>query len=526
MGTNGTRVQAVVFDLLYTLVHPGTYPAGNGRVGWLAEMLGVDPAALDRRWADFEPVLESGRAPGGADGLGPELTWVRAAAADLGVAVPAEGLARIDADWDLTRRTALLDPPSSNLSVLIALRDRGIRLGVLSNTHPGEMRAWARSPLAPLIDVVAFSHDIGVCKPDTAAYAHVLQRLGVPAAAAAYVGDGSSDELVGARAAGFGLVVLAEEAPARLAAGDLRRLRAQADASVASLADLVALIDEPTNPSHQAAGVDGDPGPGWALAHYALGKEKTRLLSGPGLLERERTRELLLRYLPAAPAGIADIGAGAGAHSLWLAELGYDVVARDLVLLHVEQLVAAAERLGLTIDAGVADARRLDLPTAAFDVALVLGPLYHLAERDGRIRSLQEAARVVRPGGVVAVAAISPWAVLADGILLNRIGEGIPGFAAVLDAAMETGLLEPLQAAGFSAFCHRPHQLREEIAEAGLLELALFAIEGPGAYLADLEERWATPASRETVLDVARRLESVPEMLGMGPHLLLIATRQ
>lgn len=271
--------------------------------------------------------------------------------------------------------------------------------------------------------------------------------------------------------------------------------------------------------------MDDDSGPRWALEHYALGKEETRLLSGPGLLELERTRELLLRYLPPAPARLADIGAGAGAYSLWLAELGYDVVARDLVPLHVEQLAAAAGRLGLTIDAAVADARRLDLAAAQFDVALLLGPLYHLGERGGRIRCLQEAARVVRPGGIVAVAAISRWAVLAGGILLNRIGEGIPGFAGVLDSAMETGLLEPLQAAGFSAFCHRPDQLREEIAEAGLLEVALFAIEGPGAYLADLQERWATPASRETVLDVARRLERVPEMLGTGPHLLLVANR-
>ncbi len=71
----------------------------------------------------------------------------------------------------------------------------------------------------------------------------VFDRLGVPAAASAYVGDGSSDELAGARAAGFGLVVLAEKAPATVAPDDLPRLRAQADASATSLLDLVALLD-------------------------------------------------------------------------------------------------------------------------------------------------------------------------------------------------------------------------------------------------------------------------------------------
>lgn len=236
-------VEAAVFDLFFTLVHPGTYPGGTGRLGWLADMLGIDPVALESRWAPFEPELEAGRIPDDADGLLPELAWLRAVASDLGVAITADDLARIEADWDLTRRTALLDPPPSSVTALVELRDRGLRLGVLSNTHALELRAWDRSPLASLVDAVALSHEIGACKPDPATYAYVLGRLGVPAAVAAYVGDGSNDELVGARAAGFAMIVLAEEAPARWAASDLPRLRAQADASARSLADVAALVD-------------------------------------------------------------------------------------------------------------------------------------------------------------------------------------------------------------------------------------------------------------------------------------------
>jgi putative hydrolase of the HAD superfamily len=176
-------------------------------------------------------------------GLGPELRWVHAVAADLGAVVTSSDLARIEADWDLTRRQALLDPPPAAVAALVALRERGIRLGVLSNTHGLEVRAWHRSPLATHVDVVALSHEIGACKPDPSTYAHVLSRLGVPAAAAAYVGDGSGDELVGARSAGFGMVVLAEEAPAKWTPGDLPRLRAQADASVRSLTEVVGLVD-------------------------------------------------------------------------------------------------------------------------------------------------------------------------------------------------------------------------------------------------------------------------------------------
>jgi FMN phosphatase YigB (HAD superfamily) len=144
----------------------------------------------------------------------------------------------------LTQRAALLDPPPSTVQTLQALRASGRRIGVLSNTHALELRAWEHSPIASLVDVVAVSHEIGVFKPDPAAYHHLLVGLDVSAAQAAYVGDGWGDELVVARGAGLGLVVLAEEAARRAAPDHLPRLRSQADASVMSLDEVVLLIEQ------------------------------------------------------------------------------------------------------------------------------------------------------------------------------------------------------------------------------------------------------------------------------------------
>jgi SAM-dependent methyltransferase len=265
-----------------------------------------------------------------------------------------------------------------------------------------------------------------------------------------------------------------------------------------------------------------DPGPRWALEHYARGLEDGRLDSPMGRLERERTQELLQRHLPPPPATVADIGGGTGAYSLWLAARGYEVVHRDLVPLHVEQLRTAAEDEAVQIDAAVGDARDLDLPNASADAVLLLGPLYHLRERDGRVRCLSEAARVTRPSGTVVAAAISRWAALLDVVLAKRYGEGDPAFGAVLDGALGTGMLEPLEAGGFSAYCHRPEELRAEAEDAGLRELRLVQVEGPGAYLPDLAARWSEPAARAAILGVSRRTEDVPELLGTGPHLLLI----
>lgn len=59
------------------------------------------------------------------------------------------------------------------------------------------------------------------------------------------------------------------------------------------------------------------------LARYNAGIEKNRLRTGIGIIEFERTKEILLENLPKPPAGIYDIGGGYGEYSWWLASLGY-----------------------------------------------------------------------------------------------------------------------------------------------------------------------------------------------------------
>lgn len=62
---------------------------------------------------------------------------------------------------------------------------------------------------------------------------------------------------------------------------------------------------------------------------YDAGYETSRLDQGVAQLEAVRTRELLARFLPAAPAVVLDVGGGAGAHAFWIAERGYAVHLSD-----------------------------------------------------------------------------------------------------------------------------------------------------------------------------------------------------
>jgi SAM-dependent methyltransferase len=260
-------------------------------------------------------------------------------------------------------------------------------------------------------------------------------------------------------------------------------------------------------------------------AYYALGREQGRLSADPvGELEFARTKEIVRRHLPPPPAVIADIGGGPGAYSLWLAGLGYEVIHRDLMPLHVEQLRQAAAGYPL-IETAVGDARDLDLPDGGADAVLLLGPLYHLDQRQDRLRALESAYRVLRPGGPVIAAAISRWAPRLDGVLRKRTDRLAPETDELLPAIERTGQLPPLGPVLFTAYLHRPAQLRSELTAAGFRAPALLAVEGPAFLLADLAERLADDADRRAVMDSIRAVERVPELLGVSPHLLAAARR-
>ncbi len=256
---------------------------------------------------------------------------------------------------------------------------------------------------------------------------------------------------------------------------------------------------------------------------YERYDEHGRLLRSDGLVEMARTQEVVLRALPPAPARIADIGGGPGRYAAWLAELGYSVVLRDLMPHHVETAREVCAGLDVDIDAG--DARAVDLPDESVDAVLLLGPLYHLRERSQRIAALREAARIVRPGGPVFAAVISRWAPFLDGGLVKRLYDR-PGFAAILEGLQgEDGYGPPLFDGDFSGYFHRPDEIREEIAESGLELVDLVGLEGVSFALSDVEERFGDERLRHAMLDVARRIERVPELMGLSPHLLATARR-
>ncbi|WP_029232890.1 class I SAM-dependent methyltransferase [Butyrivibrio sp. VCB2006] len=130
-----------------------------------------------------------------------------------------------------------------------------------------------------------------------------------------------------------------------------------------------------------------------------------------GRLEFATTMNYIHRYV-GKNSKILEVGAGTGRYSIALAKESMDVTAVELVDKNLEILKANGAGLD-NLKAYQGDATRLDqFADGSFDVTLVLGPLYHLYEKDDINKAIDEAIRVTKKGGVVMYAFISVFAIM------------------------------------------------------------------------------------------------------------------
>ncbi len=255
--------------------------------------------------------------------------------------------------------------------------------------------------------------------------------------------------------------------------------------------------------------------------YYQRGGETSRLDAGAGRWEFLRTWDLLTRILPAGPLSVLDVGGATGVYAGPLAAAGHEVHLVDPMPEHV---AAAAALPGVT--ACVGDARALAEPDASRDVVLRFGPLYHLVDRAERVAAWREAARVVRPGGLVIAATISRYASLLDGYVRGYVRE--PVFAGMLANTLATGVHRNLGADRHwftTAYFHHPDELPDEAGEAGLMLERRAAVEGPLWMLPDLAEILADDARRAQALALLREVEGEPHLWGASSHLLTVTRR-
>jgi HAD superfamily hydrolase (TIGR01509 family) len=205
---------AVLFDAGDTLVR---LPAEPGALLLAAaEDLGVpvDPSAAEEVWrrvlagAGTPEELAKGRdlSPGRHRTVWTDL-YARSGADDL-----APGLS--DALYAVTVDPASWEAFPDAVPTLRALRSRGVRVGVVSDTGFDLRPVFDRLQLSPWLDTVVLSCEHGACKPEPRVFRNVCAELGVEPAATLMVGDNPLTD-GGAVAAGLAVLLL----PAPTAAG-------------------------------------------------------------------------------------------------------------------------------------------------------------------------------------------------------------------------------------------------------------------------------------------------------------------
>jgi putative hydrolase of the HAD superfamily len=243
--TARATIRAVAFDLFHTLVDPEDFrPKEFRRAPAVAELLGLPLPEFERAWA----------ADHAARIVSDQPTEERLLGFCERFGVRADHRRLIEARDLLGRYTtlAILNPRRSTLDALTGLRERGVRLGLVSNCDPSEIGAWSDSVMAPLFDATVFSCEVGFAKPALEAYRALVPRWkGIPLSEAIYVGDGNHDELVGARRAGFARVVFQAEFVSHngLRSDEANaRFERDADVTIRSLHDVRDLAVSPVGP--------------------------------------------------------------------------------------------------------------------------------------------------------------------------------------------------------------------------------------------------------------------------------------
>lgn len=124
-----------------------------------------------------------------------------------------------------------------------------------------------------------------------------------------------------------------------------------------------------------------------------------RRYSAPDLVWGAGPNRRLVTEVGGLPIGRAlDLGAGEGRNALWLASLGWRVTAVDFSPVGISRLRAMAAERNLGVDAVVADLRRYEPPSDAFDLVILL---YLQVPADLLELVLARASRALAPGGTL-----------------------------------------------------------------------------------------------------------------------------
>lgn len=218
---------------------------------------------------------------------------------------------------------------------------------------------------------------------------------------------------------------------------------------------------------------------------------------------------------------------GGGVYSEHLARRGCRL---HLVDVSARLLDSVAERLRAAgLGGSIAGAARESaaclesLASGAFDAVLLLGPLYHLCAPEARRQAVAEAARILKPGGLLFAAGINRLAYLRD---FFRMFPRVVGARRTFheqylrEGNLDPGMAPPIGFAHLSTVAEFRELFAGAFDQVALAGVESFAM----AWQPTLND--LTPEEAEAWLDLIDRTGQTAEGLGYSDHFLYIGRRR
>ena len=199
-------IKAVFFDWMNTLAHPE--PDRHEYYCQVARELGIElspqkvmrgiyiadnqiPAGIPPRWS---PEKEQE----------PFIRFQEIILAEAGVKLPRDMVLKLLKRFKQLVEGATWVLYDDVLPTVKALKQRGLILGLISNLYIGR----AGAGLDPYLDLVVTAKEAGAGKPEPPIFRLALERAGVNASEAVYVGDQYQTDVVGARGVGIAPILI------------------------------------------------------------------------------------------------------------------------------------------------------------------------------------------------------------------------------------------------------------------------------------------------------------------------------
>lgn len=207
-------VEAILFDMNGTLrvreAHEPTQRAALARLQEWIEREAIDLEELAQRYNAYRDWAQANLIQ-----LSEAEIWSRWMLPELSPALVEPVAAELMLAW--SERKGHTIPVSGAGTMLAALRERGYRLGVISNSMstldiPRSLESFGWKDY---FDVVILSSTLRVRKPSPEPFLEAARRLHLPAGHCAYVGNRVSKDIVGCKRAGFALGLIFESANGR-----------------------------------------------------------------------------------------------------------------------------------------------------------------------------------------------------------------------------------------------------------------------------------------------------------------------